>query len=336
VRWRYCGVGMDERLLEFGLRAAAAGLPARLDAGLAEVVGALGEARVGCVLLKGPAVAGWLYGPGEARQHRDIDLLVGEHQLGEAERVLAGLGFVRLGEPDPVLLVERRHRVWGRAGDGVVVELHWCLTGVGAPPAVVWSVLGERTDRIVVGGAEVRVLSVPARTMHLALHAVQHGGVGRPREDLERGIAQLELGVWEQARDLALRLDVMSPFAAGLRACAAGVVLAERLGLPEAFIYWTLRASAPETGGRLWYLRHAPSWRDRWRLLVWFLPQTRSDAAAAGRLAVVGDLARTAAVVFPRLRAAVARRWVAWRLMRSGRSAARWRRGRLRRVRPRG
>jgi hypothetical protein len=185
---------MDERLLEFGLRAAAAALPARLEPVWPRWWARLGRRGL-AALLKGPAVAGWLYGPGEARQHRDIDLLVGEHQLGAAERVLGGLGFVRLGEPDPVLLVERRHRVWGRAGDGVVVELHWCLMGVGAPPAVVWSVLSEETDRIVVGGAEVRVLSVPARTMHLALHAVQHGGVGRPWEDLERGIARLDFGV---------------------------------------------------------------------------------------------------------------------------------------------
>jgi hypothetical protein len=330
---------MDERLVGFGLRAAAATLPARLDAGLGEVVGALGEAGVGCVLLKGPAVARWLYGPGDARRYGDIDLLVGGHQLEAAGRVLERLGFAPVVDPEALLRVNRHHQVWGRAGDGVVVELHWTLVGVGAPAAVVWSVLCEQTERIVVGSVEAEVLSIPARTMNLALHAAQHEGVGRPREDLERGIAQLEFGVWEGARELAFRLDAMSAFAAGLRACPEGVAVAARLRLPEAFIYWTLRASgAPAGAGRLWYLRHAPTWRDRWRLLVWFLPQTRSDVGSAGRIAIVGDIARAAAVVFPRLRAAIARhrvRRVAWRLMRSARSAARRRWKRLRRVHPR-
>ncbi len=330
---------MDERLVQFGLRAAAATLPARLDAALIEVTVALREAVVGYVLLKGPAVAGWLYGPGEVRQYRDIDLLVDEGQLGAAERVLERLGFERVGEPDPLLLVNRRHRAWQRAGDGVVVELHWTLVGCGAPAAVVWRLLGEETDWLAVGGVEIRVMSVPARAMHLALHAVQHGAVGRPREDLERGIAQLEFDMWELARDLAYRLGVISPFVAGLRSSQAGVELATRLGLPEAFIYWRLRARAPEGAGRLWYLRNAPSWRDRWRLLVWFLPQTRGDAAPAGRLAVVGDLARAAAVGLPRVRAALARRRAGhaeWPFTRSVQPGAQRRWAGLRRVRLRG
>jgi hypothetical protein len=299
---------MSERLLEFGLRAAATAMPSRLDAGLGEVVRALDQAGIRSVLLKGPVVARWLYGPDETRQYRDLDLLVAEHQLVAAEGVLGALGFARVDEPDPLLLVDHRHRILQRAEDGVVVELHWTLVGVRVPAAVAWSVLAAGTERIVVGGTEVEVLSVPARTMHLALHAVQHGGVGRPREDLERGTAQLGFGVWEKARDLAVRLDVMSPFAAGLRCVPAGEALAERLGLPEPDVYWTMRASAPETAGRLWYLRHAPTWRDRCRLAIWFLPQTRGDSRPGGRLAIVGDLARAAAVAVPRLRAARARR----------------------------
>jgi Uncharacterised nucleotidyltransferase len=328
-----------DRLLEFGLRAAAESLPARLDAGLAEVALALERARVRCVLLKGPAIAGWLYGPGELRKYRDIDLLVGEHQLGAAERVLARLGFARGAEPDPVLRVDRWHRVWQRKPDGAVVELHWTLVGARVSAKEVWSVLGERTDQIVVEGTPVSALSLPARAMHLALHAAQHGGVGRPREDLERGIGRLEFGVWQQARDLAARVDAMSPFAAGFRSCPAGAELEERLGLPEPNVYWGMRARAPEGAGRLWYLRHAQTWRDRWRLVVWFLPQTRDDAAPAGLLATIHDIARAAGVALARLRGAIRPRrgrLAAWRFTRSGCRAGPRPWGLLRRVRLRG
>ncbi len=326
---------MDQRLLDFGLRAAAATRSKRLDAGLGEATRALNRVGIRCVLLKGPAVGGWLYGSDETREYLDIDLLVAESDLDDAEQVLEGLGFEDLGEPEPLLLVNRRHRVWGRAGDGVVVELHWTLLGTGAPPAVMWGILGEATERVMVGGAQVEVLSVPARAMHLALHAVQHGAVGRPREDLQRGIVLLDLEVWEQARDLAVRLEWVSPFAAGLRASPVGRELADRLGLPEAFIYWRLRSRAPETAGRLWYLRHAPAWCDRWRLVVWFLPQTRGDTGSDRWWAIAGDLARAVAVVPTRVRAARARHRTSL-AMPPGRRAgpARW--PRLPRVRPRG
>ncbi len=318
---------MHDRLREFGVRAAAASLPAKLDAGLAEVAVAFQRAGIRSVLLKGPAVARWLYDPSDSRRYSDIDLLLAAPDLPLAGQALGGLGFSPLAEPDPLLIVARRHEMWGRASDGIVVELHWTLVNSGVPASEVWSVLSEQTRRIVVDGEPVEILSVPARTMHLALHAVHHGAVGTPREDLRRGISQLEREVWEQARDLAVRLKWVSPFAAGLRTCPEGRELADRLGLPEAFIYWRLRGRAPETAGRLWYLRHAPSWHDRWRLVRWFLPQTRADAGSGRWWAIVGDVARAVAAVAPRVRAGLARRRAS-RAVRRGRRAGqrRWRR----------
>ncbi len=301
------------------------------------MVRAFGRAGVRSVLLKGPAVARWLYGPTESRRYTDIDLLVAEPDLPVACQALAGLGFARLAEPDPLLAVNRHHRVLGRAGDGLVVELHWTLMNVGVPATRVWDVLTEQTERIAVGGEEVEILSAPARTMHLALHAVQHGAVGRPREDLERGITLLDLEMWEQARDLALRLEWTSPFVAGLRACPPGRELADRLGLPEAPVYWRLRSRAPETAGRLWYLHHATTWRDRWRLVLWFLPQTRRDAGS-GRWwdawTVGPDVARGLAAAVAWVLAALARRW-AGRATRPRRRAGRARWRWLRRANPR-
>jgi hypothetical protein len=313
-----------------------------MDTGLSQVVAGLDEAGVACVLLKGPAIAGWLYGAGETRRYNDLDLLVAVDQLEAAGRVLECLGFAPGLEPEPLLLVNRHHEVWERRGDGVVVELHWTLVGIGAPAAEAWRTLCHQTDRILVGEAELPVLSVVARTLHLALHAAQHQGIGKPVEDLKRGIARIEFGVWEGARDLAFRLDAVSAFAAGLRACPEGSALAARLGLPAASVYWRLRASsAPVGAGRLWYVRHAPGWRSRWRLVVWFLPQTRGGAAPAGWMGTVGDIVRAARAGCAALSAAIRRRrsrqavWSATRSERSERSEAQRRWGGLRRVRPR-
>lgn len=328
---------MDERLVDFGLRAEAATRRASLEAAASQVAQELDETGVMCVLLKGPAVAGWLYTPEDARRYADVDLLVGEDRLEAATRVLERLGFARTLEADVVLLVDRHHQRWEREADGVEVELHWTLIGIGAPAAEAWSVLSQQTDRMLIGDAEVPVLSVEARTLHLALHAAQHMGIGKAVEDLVRGIAQLEFGAWESARDLAFRLDAMSAFAAGLGTCPEGLALAARLGLPAPSVYWRLRVTGSYAGaGRLWYMRRASGWRDRWRLVVWFLPQTRRGHAPGGRMATMGDITRAATAAFTVLRVAIRRRrsrQPAARATRSGRSAARGRRARLRRVR---
>jgi hypothetical protein len=331
---------MDDRLVEFGRRAAATTRRATLDAALGRVARALVEAEVACVLLKGAAVAGWLYGPGEARRYEDLDLLVAEDNLEPAGRALGSLGFAPRVAPEPLLSVNRHHLAWECPADGVLVELHWTLVGVGQPPGVAWGILSERTDRILVGGVEVRVLSAAARTLHLALHSAQHEGAVGPLEDLERGIARLEFGVWDAARDLAGRLDAMSAFAAGLRSSPEGAALAVRLGLPAASAYWTLRAGgAPAGAGRLWYLRNASGWRDRWRLTMWFLPQTRAGAPSARRFAGLGDVVRVLRAGGGAVHPAIGRRRrgvVARRLVRPGPPATGRRWGRLRRDRPRG
>ena len=112
-------------------------------------------------------------------------------------------------------------------------------------------------------------LSEPGRALHLALHLAQHGSTTQqPLEDLGRGVAKLSFDVWTAARELSARLFGDSAFAAGLRACPGGVELAERLQLPPATRYWTLRAQgAPRGAVRLRMLTDAAGWRERWVIL---------------------------------------------------------------------
>ena len=107
---------MDDRLAEFGSRAAAATRRASLDAALGSVTRALADAEVPCLLLKGAAVAGWLYESGEDRPYDDLDLLVGAGVAAPDRARLATLaGRVGLGEAGPGELAghaARRAAAW--------------------------------------------------------------------------------------------------------------------------------------------------------------------------------------------------------------------------------
>jgi hypothetical protein len=77
------------------------------------------------------------------------------------------------------------------------------------------------------------MLALPARALHVALHAAQHGRMHpKPSQDLVRAIGRAPFGAWEEASALARRLDAEQALAAGLRMVPQGRDLATRLGLP--------------------------------------------------------------------------------------------------------
>jgi Uncharacterised nucleotidyltransferase len=204
-----------------------AALVLRVDSVTREVVTAMRDAGIRTVLLKGPSTAAWLYGGNAARPYGDSDLLVAPGAYPQAGHVLRELGF------SPVVdLWHSGSQEWLRSSDASCVDLHRSLIGVLASPQTVWDELASETETLGVGGIEVEVLRIPARALHVALHAAQHGEeAGRPREDLTRALRSADERVWRQAADLARRIDAVSAFAAGLRLDPAGELLAERLEL---------------------------------------------------------------------------------------------------------
>lgn len=261
----------SESLSQFVRLTAGAPRQRAVDSASAEAVVALDAAGVAVVLLKGPAIARWLYTDRDPRWYNDCDLLLREVDLEAAGVVLTGLGYCLRPSPpdDPALVASVHSDVWTRVQDNGVLELHWTLVGLEATPRSVWEALSVGTPPIVVGGVEMRCLSERGRALHLALHLAQHGSTSRqPAEDLKRGIAQLDYDVWTGARQLSARLSGDSAFAAGLRACPGGVELAARLQLPPATTYWTLRAQAAPRGVlRLHQFKDATGWRERWVIL---------------------------------------------------------------------
>ena len=202
-----------------------------IDGSTARVVEALQAAGVDSILLKGPALASWLYDDGQARDYGDADLLVPIRKLPDAERALTELGLRQI--PGQMLLLgPDEHADPWVAEDGFEVDLHRTLFAASVAPEDVWTHLWAATEPMSVGGMQVQVLTEPARALMVAVHAAQHGPEAeKPLEDLRRAIARVDDGTWAAAAELAGQVELTHTYARGLRLDPAGAGLAERLGL---------------------------------------------------------------------------------------------------------
>lgn len=232
----------------------------------AEVTEALSRRGIESILLKGPSIANWLYHDGAVRSYGDCDLLVSPQQFAGAQAVLSELGFADMMTPLAHPRLESHE--WRRGED--TVDLHSTLIGIRADPEVVWNTLSAMIERAEVGGAAVRVLSAPARTFHVVLHAAQHGrGDQKPLEDLRRAIEVVPQGMWFEAAALADRLEATGAFATGLRLVESGVPIASRLGVAShASTDATLRLDPVPLALAFDHLAATPGIKAR-LLLVW-------------------------------------------------------------------
>ena len=194
----------------------------------AELARAFDERGIACLLLKGPAIARWLYDDGAVRSYSDCDLLVSPDQIGAAQALLRERGFEDATSPMAHPRLESHE--WRRAEDHV--DLHSTLIGIRADPRLVWAIVWPRSETELVAGTAVRVLDLAARALHVALHAAQHGRDERkPLEDLRRALELVPQQTWLEVAALAKRLQATEAFATGLRLSPSGVALAARLGL---------------------------------------------------------------------------------------------------------
>jgi hypothetical protein len=214
----------------------------------AEVVAAFRSAGIRSILLKGPALARWLYDNGSRREYVDADLLVSPQEFGRAEQVLARLGFAEVEEDMELPKRGLVHaQAWERHPDLPPIDLHRTPFGVGVAPEEAWRALSGITETMAVAGTPVEVLSSPGRALVVALHAAQHRTeFAQPIEDLARAIERLPLEIWSEAAELAARLDATPTLAIGLRLLPDGVELAERLELVSAELIETaIRRGSP-------------------------------------------------------------------------------------------
>jgi hypothetical protein len=235
----------------------------RVDAITEEVLQALHASGVEPILLKGPAIAQWLYEEFD-RIYLDTDLLVAPQDLATAERTLRDLGFAA-GQHGWL----SKSRDWQR-GPGAV-DLHTSLYGIEADDATAWTLLSADPQPIEVGGITAHALSLDARAFHLATHAAQHEhSFSGPEEDLTRALAIVSPETWTRAAALADQLEATGTFAAGLRRVGANDVLQE-LGLadvPTPAAAALLSHKPPPTALGISQLAAAPTMRARASVLA--------------------------------------------------------------------
>jgi hypothetical protein len=143
--------------------------------------------------------------------------------------VLGELGFAPVG-----WYVSDHAHPWIRPSDGATVDLHATIWGPNRDAAWVWSELQRMAVPYELGPVRTRALNLPARALHVALHAAQHRDRPRNPEDLRRALAVTSVEQWRVAEELADRLRALAPLAQGLMLEPAGRELLERLPLARA------------------------------------------------------------------------------------------------------
>jgi putative nucleotidyltransferase-like protein len=204
-----------------------------VDAVTAEVTAALGEAGVDSIVLKGPAIATWLYDENNCRSYVDSDLLVDPAHLNATYVLLEKRGFHREFGPLPHPgMDDPPSHPWRRGA--VLVDLHETLPGATADRRHVWAVLRGGSTELSIGGRPTRVLGEPARLVHLALHAAHHGArVEPPLRDLRRALELRSDDDWAAAAAVAERIGASTAFATGLGLLPDGRRLLSRLDLED-------------------------------------------------------------------------------------------------------
>jgi Uncharacterised nucleotidyltransferase len=305
-----------------GVRAVAAGANLAIEAATAEIVRAFGNGGVRSIVLKGPALVRWLYADEGARSSTDVDVLVSPRAFDRAEEVLMELGY-ELRSLEGI----SHDRPWNahtwHGPRGIGVDLHRALVGVGASPDDAWHVLTAELETMRMVGTPVEVLGPTARALHVALHAAQHG-IRYPKalSDLERALELLPPATWRHAAELAVRLDAVPAFSAGLRLLPAGAAFVDSIALskPETVEAVLLASSPPQTAGGFEWLARVPGVRAKTQLMVRKLFPPRPWLRAWSPLARRGTLGLVAAYAWRPL----------WVLLHAGPGFLAWRRARRR------
>ena len=123
---------------------------------------------------KGATLAVGVHGDLTAREYNDIDIVVPEQHMDDAEEVLAGLGYRGVHGDRPfrrAFFAYQRQFAFVREGLNTTLDLHWAFCGTHLPfplePAELWSGLVP----VQIGRCQIPTVAVP----HLALLLAGHG-----------------------------------------------------------------------------------------------------------------------------------------------------------------
>jgi hypothetical protein len=235
-----------------------------LDAALAEAVLAMRNEDIEPLLIKGPAIAAWLYDEPAQRTYGDVDLLVGARDVARARAVLESLGY-RDG-PSGFRAEELSPHAATYVRPGAAIDLHWQLNLLSTNRA--YELLAGGGGQVTVAGVDVTVPAPPALALIIALHASQHRDSEVPAlADLELAIERAGTRTWTKAAELAAEAGAASALRSGLELAGGGRELADRLGLPPVPAAIRLRSHEPFATARADAFRVAGGHGHRVRLL---------------------------------------------------------------------
>ncbi|SMO31863.1 nucleotidyltransferase family protein [Propioniciclava tarda] len=221
-------------------------LVARNDRAAASLVADLRAVGVRALLLKGAATRALLRLP--ERSSADIDVLVAPSGRRPAGALLRRLGYTR---------ARGIHSENWTHPTRASVDLHRTLPRVGLSPRQACRVLFAHADELKLGDATVEVLDVPARLVHLAIHATQDA-TQRPKDDLAPAIEVVDTTQWRAAASVARELEV-APTVAWALTQAGASELAALFGRPK------LAPNDIAERGLRGYLTSSAHWSERGR-----------------------------------------------------------------------
>jgi hypothetical protein len=217
----------------------------RTDAAGAAVRDAFEQVGIEHIVIKGRAFAHRLYRQAAERPYADTDIVIRIGDRERAKQVLETLEYRRTDRDGDLLGAPGYSNTYVNASGGII-DLHWNLSGVTAPPDVTWEFLSEHSTEMSIGGRNAWVPDDAATALIVVLHNAHHAARWRTtKRDLDRAASALALDAWRSAQAQARRLGAEEAFAAGLALSESGRELARRLDADASVsLEYRLRANA--------------------------------------------------------------------------------------------
>jgi hypothetical protein len=160
---------LPEKLRSIYLSSAARNI--RLYHELSAVLGALQEAAIPVIVLKGAYLAEAVYGNIALRPMDDLDLLLHQSDLALAERKLLDLGYRSTRTLEIAEECMLHHHLPGLTKAGTApLEIHWHITRPTGPFQMGVEGLWQRAHPVSIAGKQVLALSPEDLLLHLCLH----------------------------------------------------------------------------------------------------------------------------------------------------------------------
>ncbi len=140
---------------------------------LTKCVNVLHDAGIPVIILKGAYYADVIYGNSALRPMNDLDLLIRESDLSQADKILLEAGYSRRGDVRRDRATKANVGFVSRPGD-VIIELHWHLVVPYSSLRIDMNDIWDNAVPTVVGGSEVMVLSVEDLLLYQCYHTAKH------------------------------------------------------------------------------------------------------------------------------------------------------------------